>query len=139
MIKEKVEGIIKKAFERFSKNAGVTCKEISIGILPDSDLSPRYFKIVKNSFEKDENGNKIELNFNKDILDKKFDLLGTEHLVGFSLKGSIKTYIDEYKIDKNRLMLRIYTHDEDAKSLNIAIYNGNESVKTMTSSEFFGD
>jgi len=139
-----VNGIIKKVMretlDRLGKKENVNSSDIGIFIhTKQEDLSPQYFYTVSGGVKTDEEGQLVELDFVRDILNKKMDLLGYAHFSGNFLKNYFKATSEENQVDPHELYVQIGTVDNPAKELLLALYKGNEQIKTLSLEEVFGD
>jgi hypothetical protein len=144
MVREHVEKTMKKALKRFAGDANTTPNNIAFFIHTkpneaDPSLSPKYFYSIEGRTVTDENGKLKDLRFTQDILDKKFDLLGTEALAKNFLQSYFKTFCTEMEIDPKSLYIMITTSDEEAKKLKLAAYKGSEVVRELELEEIFGE
>ena len=92
MVKGQVKKIMKSALVRCAKENNVETEKVAIFIHTKSDdCEPLYFKTVSEITDKDDNGNTKSLDFNRDILNVKFDLLQRAYLTANFMKGYIRS------------------------------------------------
>lgn len=134
---------MKKALKSFAEEKNVTPNEVDIFIhtKPTKEqptLEPKYFYTVKGNTVKDENGVK-ELDFVRDILGKKIDLLGMGVISAQFLGNYFKSISEEHSVDPRLLYIRITSSDKNAENLLIALYKKTEVLKRLKLEEVFGE
>jgi len=139
MIKDKIEGIMRKALLKYSSLEEELINDIKIVIHTKNDeYIPEYFYLVKGIPKQDENGNQKTITFNE-ILDKKFDLLNKEMIAAQFLKNWFKNAGNDIKASPKELYVMIESGDEKAEKLLFALYKNADPVRSLSLDEIFGE
>lgn len=141
MIVGRVKGIMTDCLLRLAKNADVDTKSVSIGIrTTEEDFSPSYFYTVNGQPVMNEETKEFkELDFNKDILGVKFDLLGQKYLTANYIKNLIKSVVEVEKIPSKELFYLIRFVDSGSKVLTVGMYQKGKFLRSMSINDFLGD
>jgi len=143
MVREKVEKTMKKALLAFSQKAGkdVTALAFFVHTKPtkeEPELMPKYFYTVDGKPVL-EDGKLKDLDFVRDILGKKFDLLGMGAMASQFFMQFFNKESRETESDPKSLYVGIQPMDEDLKELGIALYKDGAILKNMKLDEIFGE
>lgn len=144
MVRDKVEQVMQKAILAFAKDEGKEATSISVFIHTkpteeNPELNPKYFYAVDGVPAKGEDGRVKDLQFARDILRKKMDLMGMGFLASQFLGKHFQKESESYNVNPRQLYVMISTQDEEAEKLNIALYKGNEELKQFELDEIFGE
>lgn len=149
MVKGQVTKIMTKALQRFAKKHNTTSDKICIFIRmkqnEEGELEPSYCKTVNGKWVKDDSGNTKDLDFNRDILDLKFDLLGRSALTAHFLSGYFKDISEKMNINKDEIFILIGSVDDSVSKLRLSLWKNDKEAKTFTQlkpitlDDLFGD
>lgn len=140
MITRMVKDIMKGALENLSKREGVKPNQIMVMIHTKSDdFLPMYFYLVNGVPKTDENGAVLGLNFKKDILNAKIDLMNKEGITATFLSGYFKNAPTNFEIEPKEMYVMITSKDEQNSELNLGVYKGSEFKKRITVEQLFGE
>ncbi len=114
---------------------------VSIGIrTTEEDFTPSYFYTVNGQPVMNEEKTEFkELDFNRDILGVKFDLLGQKYLTANYIKNLIKSVVEVEKIPSKELFYLIRFIDSDSKVLTVGMYQKGKFLRSMSINDFLGD
>ena len=143
MVRDQVEKTMRKALLSFAGKENRPANDISLFIhtKPTEEapaLSPKYFYAIEGKPVLEE-GKLKDLDFTKDILGKKIDMLGQSFLASQFLTGYFEKTCKKHEIEPNRLYVRIDAKDEEAKQLKIGLYNNADVIKNIELDEIFGE
>ena len=139
MVKGQVKKIMKSALVRFAKESNVETEKVSIFIHTKSDdCEPLYFKTIGGVTEKDEKGNTKSLDFNRDILNVKFDLMQRAYLTANFMKGYISSVAEVENINAKEIYILIGSKNSDASELRFVLYHKNKALRPLTLEDIFG-
>jgi hypothetical protein len=126
-----IEGTMRKALVRFGTQANTSAENIEIWISPNADNSDViYNRTINRKFERDEEGNKITLDFTNDILGNKFDLLQRHLIVSdFITKFFTRIATSNEEFEATNLSANIGCSDDKAKQLRIGLFHKLKFVK----------
>lgn len=141
MVRDQVEKTMRKALLSFAGKEQRPANDISLFIhtKPTEDapaLSPKYFYAVEGKPVTEE-GKLKDLDFTKDILGKKIDMLGQSYLASQFLTGYFEKTCKKHEVEPNELYVRIDSKDSEAKALKIALYKNAEVLKKIKLEEIF--
>jgi len=141
MIVGKVKGIMTNCLLRLATQENVDPKSVSIGIRTvEDDFTPSYFYTVNGQPVMNEETKDLkELEFNKDILGVKFDLLGQKYLTANYIKTLIKSVVEVENIPAKQLFYLISFVDSGAKVLTVGMYQKGRFLRSMSINDFLGD
>jgi len=143
MVRDKVEKTMKKALLSFSEKLGkeVTSLAFFIHTKPtesEPELLPKYFYAVDGAPVM-EDGQFKDLDFVKDILGKKFDMLGVGAMASQFFAQFFTSKSRETETDPKELYIGIQPMDAEINELGIALYKGGEVLSEMSLEDVFGD
>lgn len=143
MIREQVEKQMKKALLSFAKKEDKGADGIAFFIHTkpteeEPELMPKYFYAIDGT-PVQENGKTKSLRFVQDILGKKLDLMGMEHLASSFLSQYFARTVEETKAQPKDLYLMITGADAEAKELVVVLYKKAEVIKNLNMEEIFGE
>jgi hypothetical protein len=141
MIVGKVKGIMTNCLIRLASNEKKHETSVSIGIrTTEEDFTPSYFYTVNGQPVMNEEKTEFkELDFNRDILGVKFDLLGQKYLTANYIKNLIKSVVEVEKIPSKELFYLIRFIDSDSKVLTVGMYQKGKFLRSMSINDFLGD
>lgn len=141
MIVGKVKGIMTNCLIRLASNEKKHETSVSIGIrTTEEDFTPSYFYTVNGQPVMNEDKTEFkELDFNRDILGVKFDLLGQKYLTANYIKNLIKSVVEVEKIPSKELFYLIRFIDSDSKVLTVGMYQKGKFLRSMSINDFLGD
>lgn len=140
MVTQQIEKTMKKALLRFSEKEEVKANDIQVAIHTKNDeFTPEYFYLIKMSPKMDEHGEVLSLDFNRDILNVKMDLLQREMLASQFLKNYFKNVGEMEKVNPKAIYLMITSKDESAKELIVGLYHNATELRQLSLGEVFGD
>jgi hypothetical protein len=141
MIVGKVKGIMTNCLIRLASNEQKHETSVSIGIrTTEEDFTPSYFYTVNGQPVMNEEKTEFkELDFNRDILGVKFDLLGQKYLTANYIKNLIKSVVEVEKIPSKELFYLIRFIDSDSKVLTVGMYQKGKFLRSMSINDFLGD
>lgn len=139
-----ISGIVKRmmqgTIERLSQREQVTPTQIGVFIhTKKEDLSPQYFYTVDGKVKKDADGNQIELNFKKDILDAKIDFMQYGAISSNFLKSFFQSTSEHENVHPQLLYIQIGCYNNETKELALVLRNKSLQMKTLTLEELFGE
>ena len=105
----------------------------------DESRTPKYFYAVDGVPVRE--GEKIkDLDFNKDILGVKFDLMNTEVIAESFLTAYFKKLERELKIEAKNIYIGITTLEQGHKfkEIKAAVFEGSKLVKNIEIADLFG-
>lgn len=143
MIKNNVTKELKKALNRFADQEKTKANGIAFFIhtkptKAEPKLNPLYFYAVNGDVVTEGEGIK-HLRFTKDILGKKFDLMGTEMMAGHFLANYFSTISEKHNISPEEIYIMITTESENAEKLIVIIYNGADPIEEVSLEQIFGE
>lgn len=138
MITNKVRKIMSEATNRFAKTEEVNPNEITIVIHTKNEgLLPEYYYLINNK-PKMEDGEIIDLDFKKDILGKKIDIMNVEGLAAQFLSQRFDFFNKLYEeMDVFDMDLMIKPKDQQASEFFVLLFNKKKFVKQYTLDEIF--
>lgn len=140
MISGKVKKLMKSTLVRLAQRESDEAHNIGIFIhTKQQDLSPQYFYTVGGQVKKNDKDEVIELDFKRDILATKIDMIGQEAISANFLRNYFKTLSEEIEKNPHELYIAIGTSDSEASDLVMGLYENSEQVKPLTLEEVFGD
>jgi hypothetical protein len=140
MVKGQVKKIMKSALVRFAKENNVETEKVAIFIHTKSDdCEPLYFKTVSGVTDKDDNGNTKGLDFNRDILNVKFDLMQRAYLTANFMKGYISSVAEVEDINAKEIYILIGSKNSDASELKFVLYHKSKALRGLTLEDIFGE
>ena len=140
MVKGQVKKIMKSALVRFAKENNVETEKVAIFIHTKSDdCEPLYFKTVSGITDKDDNGNTKSLDFNRDILNVKFDLMQRAYLTANFMKGYISSVAEVEEINAKEIYILIGSKNTDASELKFVLYHKSKALRGLTLEDIFGE
>jgi hypothetical protein len=151
MIKEPVEKVMRNALLAFAQKEGKPVISISVFIhtKPTEDepeLFPKYFYTVDGNSVTEEYEDKGEiksrvkdLDFVRDILNKKFDLMNLEPMAGQFLMNYFKYTSEELQVNPKALYLEVTSSDAEAKDIIVILRKGSEVIKKINLGIVFGE
>ncbi len=132
MITGQVKKIMKDSLLRFGNSQNVETKSISIFIhVPNEDEEVKYFHCVDFKPVKNEEGNVLYLNFKRDFLNVKIDLLGRDMLSANFLRNYFKSTAESLGKNFQKLYIMIGAKDNEAKELVLALFEGTKLIKNL--------
>jgi hypothetical protein len=140
MVEGQVKAIMKDSLNRFSILHNVESSNVCVFIhTKKEDFCPAYFYQVKGATIKNEDGKVKELDFNRDFLNKKFDILPRKLLTDNYLKKYFKKISTEHSVDARELYLRITCADKEANELKLALFHNSNCLKQLNLNDVFGE
>lgn len=140
MVKGQVKKIMKSALVRFAKENNVETEKVAIFIHTKSDdCEPLYFKTVSGVTDKDDKGNTKGLDFNRDILNVKFDLMQRAYLTANFMKGYIASVAEVENINAKEIYILIGSKNSDASELRFVLYHSSKALRPLTLEDIFGE
>jgi len=128
---------IKKTIDRLSKEHKVEKEDISIVIgskVNGREITPYYFYAKNGVPVSNENG-LVTLDFVRDILGKKIDMLGYGAITDNFLKTYFRTIGQEYETEPNHVFL--FLSDLGEKEITVGLFKSSELIRTMKLSDVF--
>jgi hypothetical protein len=141
MVKGQVKKIMKSALVRFAKENNVETEKVAIFIhTKTDDCEPLYFKTVSGITEKDSvTGATKSLDFNRDILNVKFDLMQRAYLTANFMKGYISSVAEVEDINAKEIYILIGSKNTDASELKFVLYHKSKALRGLTLEDIFGE
>lgn len=141
MIEAMVRKMMRDAILRFAKKEGVEPNEISVVIHTKNEhCLPQYYYMVNNVPKKGEDGEVVELNFRKDILNALMDLLDKESKAAYFLSEKFKLFEKIYEDDglkASNIYLILKPQNSEASDFDVLMFNKNKFVDKFTLLEIF--
>jgi hypothetical protein len=138
MIDTMIKSVMKEAICLQSSLNNCSKQELRIFIHPkNEDFVPHYFLVVKGTPKMNEDGSEYEyLDFNRDILNKKFDMMNRKEIVANFIGTFFKTVNDADGIERENIFASISLGADD--KILIALYNQGSFVRYIKIEDLFG-
>ena len=139
MIEGIVKKIITKALTSFAEEEKVEPQDIAFILhTKNEEFTPEYMYTVKGQTKKGEDGEAIALDFTKDILRKKVDMMQKSVHVSNFMSNYFSSACKAHEIERDNIYIVLGTPDNEISAVLGMMYNGGEAVKSLTLSELFG-
>jgi len=136
----KIKNTMTKALVNFGKLASVETEKVAIWIFPNEDNSRLiYKKTISGVFEKNEDGTIKKIDFTKDILGKKFDLLQTNLIVAHYVTDFFNKVSKKETLELEKLSIMIGCKDSEAEVLKIGLFENLKFVRALSLDEVAPD
>lgn len=139
-----VLGLIRKtmkgAIENLSKREAIEKTSISLFIhTKDEDHTPKYMYAINGKIKRNEDNSVIDLDFKKDILNVKIDMMNRKDIAANFLRGYFNTTSEFEKIPATDIYIRIDAVDEELSELVLGLYNKGTLIRPLQLEDIFGD
>ena len=136
MIDSMIINTMKEAIKLQSSLNNVPTTQLRIFITPNEDYVSKYFLVINGvPVTNEETGLFKYLDFNADILNKKFDLLSREQIVANFLASYFKTVSEVDNIERQNIFASVSMNKDN--QILISLYNGGQFVRNVDIKDLF--
>lgn len=120
MIDSIIQNTMRKAIHRFAENSNSRPQEHQILIAFDTEKQmPKYKHLVAN-------GATHDIDFNKDILNVRFDMLQREEIVSSFITKKFFVFAKEFNESPERIFVILKVQEQDEDEIDLLLFKGSE-------------